>query len=391
MVTYLRRMLAPRLGVIADDLTGSCDAGVKFAQRGFSSVVRLDPAPASPTELVILCTHSRDDPPDVACGKVRQACELLIGECREVVYKKIDSTLRGNIWPELEEAMKCCGCSLGIVAPAFPALGRAMQGGWLQIGSAPSLSPVHVPTLLQRQGAQSVIHVEGSLLRSDPRKLIDRLEEASATAASTIAVIDAVSQHDLALIVSAVAELPSRCLMAGSAGLAAELANILAKEFGRGTSTHYPLSGASCGHVLLILGSTHPVTAAQVRYLVATRPTAVVEYPGRSLEKGQSHLIVNLARDDRGPDLGALATILADSTYHGVILSGGDTADRVCRALKVDGIWLDQEIMPGIPLGRFEGGCVDGMAVVTKAGGFGGEDALAVAVDLLSALERPTR
>jgi D-threonate/D-erythronate kinase len=384
-------MLAPRLGVIADDLTGSCDAGVKFAQRGFSSAVRLHPAQASPTELVILCTHSRNDPPDVARGKVRQACELLIGECREVVYKKIDSTLQGNIWPELEEAMKCCGCSLAIVAPAFPALGRTIEGGWLHVAGTPGLPPVHVPTLLQRQGAPNVIHVGATLLRSDPRELIERLERASATPTCTIAVIDAVSEHDLALIIRAVAELPSRCLMAGSAGLAGELADSLAKEHGRRTSTKYPVSGASCGHVVLVLGSTHPVTAAQVRYLVATRPTTVVEYPGRPLEKGQGHLIVKLARDDNGPDPGALATILGDSTSHGVILSGGDTADRVCRALKVNGIRLDQEIAPGIPLGRFEGGCVDGMAVVTKAGGFGGEDALAVAVDLLSAQERPAR
>jgi uncharacterized protein YgbK (DUF1537 family) len=195
-------MLAPRLGAIADDLTGSCDAGVKFAQRGFSSLVRLDPAQASPTELVILCTHSRNDPPDVARGKVRQACELLMAERREVIYKKIDSTLQGNICPELEEAMNCCGCSLGIVAPAFPALGRAIEGGWLQVGGTPGLHPVHVPTLFERQGAQSVIHVGITLLRTDSRKLIERLEEASATATSTIAVIDAVSHNDRVLSVS---------------------------------------------------------------------------------------------------------------------------------------------------------------------------------------------
>lgn len=386
--------MVPRLGLVADDLTGACDAGVQFAQRGFSTMVRLDAGGLDASELAVLCTNSRHDPPDLARAKVRQACELLIRERREVIYKKIDSTLQGNLWPELEEAMKCCGCSLTIVAPAFPALGRTMARGWLRVAGSRSKHPVHLPTLLRRQGAPNVIYVGGTLPRSDPKELIEHLERAAATAGRTVAVIDAVSQRELALVALAAVGIRSRSLIAGSAGLAGEVANILAKGYGKQPSPNQPVSGGSGGHVVLVLGSTHPVTSDQIRYLVATRPAAVVEYPGQPLDKGlakKGHLIVKLGLDDNKLDLDELATILDDSTIHGVILSGGDTADRVCRALKVTGIRLDWEILPGVPLGRFVGGCVDGMAVATKAGGFGREDALAVVVDFLAAQERPSR
>jgi uncharacterized protein YgbK (DUF1537 family) len=386
-----------RLGVIADDLTGSCDTGVQFAQLGFSSVVRIDPARADPTEVAILCTNSRNDPPDVARSKVRYACGLLAREQREFIYKKIDSTLQGNLWPELEEAMRCCGCSLAIVAPAFPALGRTMAGGWLRVGGSPTPNPVHLPTLLRKQGAPNVTHVGGALPRSDSNELIERFEKAAATAGSAIAVVDVASQHDLAFVILAAATLRSRSLMVGSAGLAAEMANLLAKEHGKQAPRRHPASAGSCGSVVLVLGSIHPATTEQIGYLVASRPTAVVEYPGRPLGAAlgglvkKAHLVVRVGRNDNGPDLGELATILGDQAIRGVILSGGDTADRVCRALKVTGIRLEREILPGIPLGRFEGGSVNGMMVATKAGGFGGEDALAVVTDFLTTQERPLR
>jgi uncharacterized protein YgbK (DUF1537 family) len=385
-----------RFGVLADDLTGSCDTGVQFAQRGFSTLVRLDPAHGDSVQVAILCTNSRNDQPDAARSKVRQACELLAREQRDVAYKKIDSTLQGNLWPELDEAMKSCHRSLAIVAPAFPALGRTMAEGWLRVAGSPAPHPVHLPSLLRRQGAPAVIHVGGTLPRSGPQELMECLEEISAGAGSVVAVVDAISQNDLALIVHAAAELRSNCLLAGSAGLASEAADFLAKKYSK-QAPQVRFSRAPAGCVVLILGSTHPVTLEQIRYLVRSRPTAVVEYAGRSLGEVPSvlakngYLMVKLTRNDNEVAFGELARILGDQAIHGVILSGGDTADRVCRALKVTAIRLDREILPGIPLGYFEGGCADGMAVATKAGGFGEEDSLAIAADFLAAQGRPLR
>ena len=44
------------------------------------------------------------------------------------------------------------------------------------------------------------------------------------------------------------------------------------------------------------------------------------------------------------------------------MLSGGDTASLVCRALGVRRIQLEDEIAPGIPWGNLSGGAFDGRA-----------------------------
>jgi uncharacterized protein YgbK (DUF1537 family) len=101
------------------------------------------------------------------------------------------------------------------------------------------------------------------------------------------------------------------------------------------------------------------------------------------------HLVVKLdfpVTDSQ--HLATLLTILSEESVQGVILSGGDTADLVCRALRATGIQLESEIVPGIPWGRLLGGVANGLAVATKAGGFGNEEALVTLTDFLAAQER---
>ena len=68
----------------------------------------------------------------------------------------------------------------------------------------------------------------------------------------------------------------------------------------------------------------------------------------------------------------------------GLVLSGGDTALLVCRALGAHGICLKGQIVLGIPWGTLIGGHAHGLPVATKAGGFGAPDALVRAADFLS-------
>jgi uncharacterized protein YgbK (DUF1537 family) len=59
-----------------------------------------------------------------------------------------------------------------------------------------------------------------------------------------------------------------------------------------------------------------------------------------------------------------------------LLLTGGETAIAVLRALAVDGLRLTGELEPGLALGTLAGGPHDGLVVMTKAGGFGDVDAL---------------
>ena len=90
-----------RFGMIADDLTGACDAGVAFALAGFTTIVRLSESEAEPAEAIVIPTNSRNDPPEMARRKVERACRAFIEDGGEIVYKKIDSTLYGNVAVEI--------------------------------------------------------------------------------------------------------------------------------------------------------------------------------------------------------------------------------------------------------------------------------------------------
>ncbi|MCY3757134.1 MAG: hypothetical protein OXG96_05375, partial [Acidobacteria bacterium] len=58
------------------------------------------------------------------------------------------------------------------------------------------------------------------------------------------------------------------------------------------------------------------------------------------------------------------------------ILVGGDTALKVYEQCGARGIRVLGDVVPGIPWGRWIGGRLDGLPLVTKAGGFGDPDTL---------------
>lgn len=384
--------------MLADDLTGACDAGVQFAAQGFSSVVRLDPKleEAASCDLLVVTTNSRNDQTETARAKVARACQELISEGREVIYKKIDSTLRGNVAAEIETVMETCGYSLALVAPAFPAAGRKVAEGLLHV--AGSNAGIHVPTLLRQQGMENVLHFGRATLEMNSPPVTERLKKISAAGKAAI-TFDAETDDDLAAIARAGIELRSHALLAGSAGLASAVSRLLAEKSGESNA---PRSSSAppekrAGPVLLILGSTNPVTKAQVEYLAQNRPVKIVTPGADSLREAvmasrqDRTLLVRLdpARED-SKRLEEFLRALVRSPLGGVTLSGGDTAWTVCRAFAARGIALEREVLPGIPCGRFIGGLADGTAVVTKAGGFGSEDALAAIVDFLTQRGRST-
>jgi uncharacterized protein YgbK (DUF1537 family) len=77
--------------------------------------------------------------------------------------------------------------------------------------------------------------------------------------------------------------------------------------------------------------------------------------------------------------LGRLAArLLAESgcPLKGLILTGGDTAEAVLGQLAIRELRLLEEVLPGVPLSRPCWGRWRGLAVLTKAGAFGGADTL---------------
>ena len=336
--------------MIADDLTGACDSGVQFAQNGFKTVVLCGSKwVADPdAELTVVSTDSRNDAPHAARQKVMDACRRMKRQGVQVIYKKIDSTLRGNEGTEIEAVLDSCGFAEADVAPAFPEMGRVVVGG-----------------LLKTSGGAPALDVRARLSCSKPVRVID---------ATTPEDLDTAAE-------TALARYPAP-LLAGSAGLASHLAAALASRMGRSRALCQPPKSGK--PVLFLIGSNQPLTRDQLGYIEQsriTKPLPLERFDAAELDQARrerKHLVVRpVVHQTPGLVLLQRLAFLRPELVGAVVVSGGDTAEAVCRVLRVTAIELMSELQRGIPWGFVRGGLAAGTTVVTKAGGFGELDSLA--------------
>jgi hypothetical protein len=145
--------------------------------------------------------------------------------------------------------------------------------------------------------------------------------------------------------------------------------------------------------VVVFVGSTHAATISQRDYLVENRALEPI-YPsrpepsrGRASGGESGHLVVCLEwGKSTDEEVRLFFQSLDRAQLRGIILTGGDTAALVLRALETTAVGLRDEIAPGIPWGIIEGGLADGLPLATKSGGFGGPSSLDDAVEFLSAV-----
>jgi uncharacterized protein YgbK (DUF1537 family) len=322
--------------LIADDLTGACDAAVPFAIRGYRTVAAVSLCPqAIDAPVVSLTTDTRDLDCAAAAPLVAQAARWAEPRPR-MLFKKIDSTLRGNPGFEIRAAMEAFGCDAAVVTPALPAMGRVVAGGVLRLERDPDFGTIEIARLLESQGL-------------DIRHVL---------------VADAASDADLDRVVAAGLTRADRVLWAGSAGLAAALARALPA---RPQGLRVP---PRAGAVIFCIGSPHKVTLAQEAALRAS--SALV----------RGHVLLKIPQECASA--GKLREVLTTGSGAALFLCGGDTASFVCRAIGARRIELIDEIVPGLPRGILREGPLNGIAVATKSGGFGSPDALIQVADFFS-------
>ncbi|MDE3165127.1 MAG: hypothetical protein KGN36_04920 [Acidobacteriota bacterium] len=356
--------------LVADDLTGACDAAVHFAARGLRVSVPLSPSAPPETAVLAVSTESRALTPPQIRARIRDAARIPSTRPR-ILFKKIDSTLRGLPGVEIAAALDAFACAAALVCPAFPALHRIVRDGRLAVATAPDFPAIDVAAHLRAQG------LHAALLRA-PADLAD----AVASGARAI-VLDAATDADLDRIAAAGLALGAPLLWAGSGGLAAALARTLAPA-----AHSLPVPAPSPGPALLIIGSDHPVTLAQQQALASARRVEILDAASAAPESVRNALTGPRPVLLRVPwgrvSASQLRASLDGAPARPLLLSGGDTASLFCRAAQVERIDLIAEIVPGIPRSLLRGGLCDGLSAATKSGGFGEPDALIQVVDYFS-------
>lgn len=399
-----------QVAIVADDLTGAADSAGFFAAAGLTTAVPLRDDVRLAADVISLSTESRDLPPDAAADTVRAAFGRLkaLNASPQLLYKKLDSALRGQLRAELLATMDELGERRAIVCPALPAEGRTTIGGRQQIGGVPleessfggfGISSDLIATL-SGPGSLPVTSIDLATLRSSPGSL----PAAVANRDEGVFVVDAETEDDLRRIVHIALAVGIR-LLAGSAGLARALVQVARLSSTVPAPDWRPADGRP---ILTIAGTRHEATIRQIERAAAAGIRAV--FPdqhcldtiestlGDALTaveqeiRAGRHVILTSAGMRRSP-LGTLmvadrlASVVDSATVRdltgGMTLTGGDVAAAVCRRLGANAIWLRGEVRPALPWGTLDGGALPGLPIVTKAGSFGDGEGLLAAVDHL--------
>jgi uncharacterized protein YgbK (DUF1537 family) len=394
------------VAVIADDLTGAADCGITFAAAGLSTFVAFAEAAAPEgIEALSVDTDSRREVEAEAVRRARAAAERVLAVGARALYRKIDSTLRGHVGPEIAETLRAVGAAGGrfpiaLLAPAFPGTGRTTVGGDVLVkgvllertevwrDARMSVSP-RPSELLQQAGLRARV-IPLAQVRAGTDALAREVERRAAIGADAL-VFDAETEDDLAAVARAGARLTRPVVWSGSAGLARHLPAALG--LGRPGAHPAPARAQRAGAVLVVVGSRSSVAREQARVVagepgvtrVSLEPHALLAGPSdprwpaaelaRALATGHDVVLV-LGEEplgaERGPALAAAAARLVvphAGVLCGIVATGGDVARAVLAALGATGLRLEGEVEPGVPLGVADS--APPLPVVTKAGAFG--------------------
>jgi len=363
------------IGVISDDLTGCGDVGLHFADHGLRTIVHTSGLesffksfkPDAKWDVLVVDTESRCDNPQKAYEKVKNVCKLFRELNIKRIYKKIDSTLRGNIGAEADALFDELNIRELPFCAAFPSMGRTTIDGyqyvWGELVTETEFareprSPVndaHIPTLLKVKSKYS-----------------DRIK-----------VYDARNQRDLKNVAKEIWDSTAIC---GASGLAGELVRF----WGKFTSgRRFKSKNITLGPkpVLIISGSLKTVTYEQIEDLKTKEGLLAVpidfernrvEIPG---PKNGKHILIypRKSRQKLNPEkiIGVLVRLAKGlckgGLFSNLILVGGDTAFSICEALGIDTFQIISSISPGVAFSKTLDGKYN---FVLKPGGLGDEGAL---------------
>jgi D-threonate/D-erythronate kinase len=415
--------------IVADDLSGACDTAVQFRKFGYRTLV-VNRAENSGSMFdrfgaMAVTTNSRDLSPDAARQAVASVCPLLKDLEKVTLYKKIDSTWRGNIGAELEVMLSALQLEFAVICSAFPENRRYGVGGYLLVDgrllhhtamAKDPASPIdagYLPDLLTRQTDLPVSLLPINLIESGIGSVRQFIKEKIGSG-PCLFIADATEPEHLDTIAAIGSKALPPFIFAGSAGLSAA---ILRQE----RQTEREISSP----ILSVVGSVHPKSIAQIDKLIETYNISEIYIPWEILIDSKPQALkpfcVDAAdvlsrrqdlviRTSRGADDAAaavragktagksgadvagkiskgiqhiVADILSRAAVGGLMVTGGTTALKLLEGLSGEGIEVFKEIEPGVPVGRIVGGKSDGMKILTKAGGFGSPDVFCTGIEAL--------
>jgi 4-hydroxythreonine-4-phosphate dehydrogenase len=328
-----------RVLAIADDLTGALEVGARFAAAGMRSVVTTGSAAAFEDAVIVIDTETRHASPADAESIVAARA----ARWHSLVYKKTDSTLRGNIAAELRALHRLYGGPIAYV-PAYPEVGRTVIDGVVHVDGVP-------------------LH-ETSFASDRLNPVRDGRVASLVDPACDCVVFDGRDSADVLRAAQTILDSGYR-IVAGPGAIAGALAACL----GTPAEVVWP----SLPNCLVVTGSRHEVSSRQIECALATGAIATDENaPWRLFQweiPGTADPLAVAEETGR-----RVRDLLAARRYDGLLVFGGDTAFGILQSLGAPPVRPLGEIQPGVPVSFMTG---RSEVLITKAGGFGPPDLVA--------------
>ncbi|MEZ5275130.1 MAG: four-carbon acid sugar kinase family protein [Opitutaceae bacterium] len=415
----------PQRCFIADDLSGALEVGGLFHDRGNRVRLVLDPdTPVGGTagHIIGYDLNTRPTGPVQAYGIVRHSVTAIRERKDRLIYKKIDSTLRGWIGEEIRGVLDAHPESIVLFCPANPAVGRTVRDGRLFVDNVSvEQTPFNRDPAFPITDARLEAHFPPelrnrlrlcplSIVRSSQADLSIWVNQALQDGARVLG-FDASSHADLAAIVRTGETIDRPVLLCGSGALAGAMRHPDAMApSSSSTQTSPPVPSTHRG-IGFLMGSAHPRTRDQLALLQKNRSIEMLSFDPEQPASWSRTIGDFYARLERkpvavvpgstsGPRQDSAAAIqrfyrnLAEPDENRrfpgrLFVTGGETARTICEAAGFDHLDLAGSLEPGVAVSTAERSTeatedAGPFTLVTKPGGFGGPDTLVSCYDYLT-------
>ena len=392
--------------IVADDLTGAADCAIAYAKNNVATSVIWGEGKAA-TPAVSINVESRPLTAEQAAERHHRVLKELL-QSEAGLYKKIDSTIRGQPAAEIAATMTFLEengrSGFAVMAPAFPAAGRTTENGSIRVNGAP-LEETPIWARDHSYANANLVDILGSVGILAKIIPLDTIRQGANAVSGSIAaaresygavICDAITEADLDIVAEATLPMIGDIFWIGSGGLASSLARA-----GNPPTSSIPVPVPQRrGGILVTVGSLAEASRAAAAQLVASgmirhtpiHPDAILSDDKTALDGMVASIVDDLSAGKdvlveviltTSPDLkrgvqlmDRLAEALkpAAPVTAGFIATGGDTAIALLNHFGINGIHLVDEVESGIPLGLTIGNI--NIPVITKAGAFGSETTL---------------
>jgi uncharacterized protein YgbK (DUF1537 family) len=318
----------------------------------------------------------------------------------ETIFKKIDSTFRGNIGAELDALSDFLEPVLCPIVCSYPANRRTTVQGELfvdgkRISETSFAHDLHYPMtnsrlseVLAGQTKRRVGEIGLTTVRQGPQAMVTAFKNSDCD----YLVLDAETDDDLDAIGQAVIGLALPML----AGSAAMLRAYVSHRFeARPAAGH---AGCLDSPVLVISGSLHDKSARQAECLAREFGllSITLSFENETIKneliaQARTHSVIlaetprerlDCAESEFEPVFRPVCEAIHEAGIRNLFLTGGWTALSVAEGLDIEGVSAEQEVEPGIALCRSVGGALD-YRLAIKPGGFGSNEVMVKAVRMM--------